>query len=110
LGNRDSFENDTFQDFLVKYPQYTRPQEFEGLKVPEVLMSGNHKAIESFRKKLSVLRTHFKRPDMLFFRSEDPRYGKSSLKDLDEALELYEKMSPEERKTAGLPNIFTKDD
>lgn len=105
LGNKDSFENDTFQDFLVKYPQFTRPAEFEGLKVPEILMSGNHKLIDSFRRKLSVLRTHFKRPDMLFLRSEDPKHKKSSLNDLDEALELYEKLSPEERKTLGLPDI-----
>jgi tRNA (guanine37-N1)-methyltransferase len=109
LGNKGSFENDTFQEMLVKYPQFTRPPEFEGLKVPEVLMSGNHKLIEGFRKNLSVLRTHFKRPDIMFLRSEDPKYSASTLKELDSALELYEKLSPEERKTLGLPDISTKD-
>jgi tRNA (guanine37-N1)-methyltransferase len=92
LGNKGSFENDTFQNNLIKYPQYTRPPEFEGLKVPEVLMSGNHKLIEGFRKSVSILRTHFKRPDML-----------SSSEDLKSALELYKKLNPEERKTLGLP-------
>lgn len=103
LGNKDSFENDTFQDFLVKYPQFTRPSEFEDLKVPEILMSGNHKAIDSFRKKLSILRTYFKRPDMFYLRSKDERYAKSAVKELDEAFQLYEKLSPGERKTMGLP-------
>lgn len=105
LGNKGSFENDTFQDYLVKYPQYTRPQEFEGLKVPEVLMSGNHKLIGEFRHKLSVLRTHFKRPDMMFLRSEDPKHSKLALTELDSALELYEKLDSQERKTLGLPDI-----
>lgn len=105
LGNKGSFENDTFQELLVKYPQFTRPPEFEGLKVPEILTSGNHKLIESWRHKLSILRTHFKRPDMMFIRAEDARYAKTSLKELDSAFELYEKLSPEERKTLGLPDI-----
>jgi tRNA (guanine37-N1)-methyltransferase len=92
LGNKGSSENDTFQNSLIKYPQYTRPPEFEGLKVPEVLLSGNHKLIEGFRRKISILRTHFKRPDILP-RSED----------LDSALELYKKLTSEEKKTLGLP-------
>lgn len=105
LGNKGSFENDTFQDYLVKYPQFTRPQDFEGLKVPEVLMSGNHKLIGDWRSKLSLLRTHFKRPDMMYLRSHDPKYTKTAHKELGAALELYEKLSSEERKTLGLPDI-----
>lgn len=92
LGNKGSFENDTFQNSLIKYPQFTRPPEFEGLKVPEVLMSGNHKLIDSFRRKISVLKTHFKRPDIL-----------STSEDLVSAMELYKKLSRDEKKTLGLP-------
>lgn len=101
LGNKGSFENDTFQDHLVKYPQFTRPPEFEGLKVPEILMSGNHKLIREWRHTLSVLRTHFKRPDMMFLRSQ----VKNGENELDQALELYEKLTPAERKALGLPDL-----
>lgn len=51
LGNDLSLENETFTDNILEYPQYTKPEEFNGWKVPEVLLSGNHKEIEEFRKK-----------------------------------------------------------
>ena len=103
LGNKNSSDNDTFEGHLLKYPQYTRPQEFNGLKVPDILMSGNHKLIEDFRKKVSILKTHFRRPDLMFLRSEDSKVGKKVLNELDSALELYSKLDPNERKTLGLP-------
>ena len=65
LGNEISPENDTFGSGLLEYPQYTRPEEFNGLKVPEVLLSGNHQEIENWRKKESIARTFRKRPDLL---------------------------------------------
>lgn len=65
LGNEQSPENDTFKESLLEYPQYTRPEEFEGNKVPSVLLSGNHGEIEKWRKEESIKRTFQKRPDML---------------------------------------------
>lgn len=65
LGNEMSSEIESFQNNLLEYDQYTRPEEFEGLKVPEVLLSGNHKLIEEYRKKSSYKRTKENRPDLL---------------------------------------------
>ena len=65
LGNEQSPENDTFNQSLLEYPQYTRPEEFEECKVPSVLLSGNHGEIERWRREESIKRTFQKRPDML---------------------------------------------
>lgn len=61
----ESHEDDSFSTGLLEYPQYTRPIDFEGNKVPDVLLSGNHKKIALFRKKESIRRTYLKRPDLL---------------------------------------------
>ena len=61
----ESHEDDSFSTGLLEYPQYTRPIDFEGMVVPEVLLSGNHKEIALFRKKESLRRTYLKRPDLL---------------------------------------------
>lgn len=60
-----SYENDSFFNGLLDYPQYTRPVEYEGLKVPEVLTSGNHAKIKRWRLKESLKRTYLRRPDLL---------------------------------------------
>ncbi len=65
VGKEGSVLNDSLEDGLLKYPQYTRPREFEGLEVPAVLVGGNHKAIAEWRKAQSVERTRRKRPDLL---------------------------------------------
>ncbi len=65
LGNELSPQNDSFNEGLLEYPQYTRPEKFDGIKVPDVLLSGNHKEIDEWRKKESIKRTFRKRPDML---------------------------------------------
>jgi tRNA (guanine37-N1)-methyltransferase len=65
LGCGDSAENDTFSRGLLKNPQYTRPREFEGHKVPEVLLSGDHAAIAEWRLITSVRQTLKKRPELL---------------------------------------------
>jgi tRNA (guanine37-N1)-methyltransferase len=64
LGSDDSAVYETFYDGLVEYPQYTRPEEFMGRKVPEVLLSGHHKRIEEWRLMKSLERTKEKRPDL----------------------------------------------
>ncbi len=65
LGDVDSARSDSFESNLLDGPYYTRPREFEGMKVPEVLLSGNHKLIEKWRKREALKRTLLKRPDLL---------------------------------------------
>lgn len=61
----DSLTNESFSNGLLEYPQYTRPQEFMGLKVPDVLVSGNHKEVEKWRQQQSFERTKQNRSDLL---------------------------------------------
>ena len=63
--NKESIKEESFVENLLEYPQYTRPEVFEGEKVPEVLLSGNHKEIEKWRKEKSLEITKKKRPDLL---------------------------------------------
>ena len=65
LGSVESLKNETFENNLLEYPQYTKPREWLGKKVPEVLLSGNHKKINEWKKKESIRITKIKRPDLL---------------------------------------------
>ncbi|HVN95420.1 MAG TPA: tRNA (guanosine(37)-N1)-methyltransferase TrmD [Syntrophorhabdaceae bacterium] len=65
LGNEESVTNESFKGSLLEYPQYTRPETFAGLRVPEVLLSGNHEEIRKWRKKEAIRKTILKRPDLL---------------------------------------------
>ena len=65
LGDDDSSREESFSEGLLEYPQYTRPAEFRGMKVPEVLLSGNHAEIEKWRRDQAETRTKEKRPDLL---------------------------------------------
>jgi tRNA (guanine37-N1)-methyltransferase len=65
LGDGDSAVEDSFVDGLLDCPHYTRPEEYKGVKVPEVLMSGNHAKIKQWRLKMSLQRTRDQRPDLL---------------------------------------------
>lgn len=65
LGDDDSARDESFSHGLLEYPQYTRPAEFRGLKVPDVLVSGNHAEIEKWRREQAKLRTKTQRPDLL---------------------------------------------
>jgi len=65
LGSPESLENESFSAGLLEYPQYTRPQDFEGRQVPAVLLSGDHKKIEEWRLRESLRNTLLKRPDLL---------------------------------------------
>ncbi|MDY2956595.1 MAG: tRNA (guanosine(37)-N1)-methyltransferase TrmD [Lachnospiraceae bacterium] len=64
LGNSESAFTDTFSDGLLEYPQYTRPEEFLGMKVPEVLRSGHHGNVEKWRHEQKLIRTRKNRPDL----------------------------------------------
>lgn len=68
LHNSESTEDESFSDGLLEYPQYTRPQEFMGLKVPDVLISGNHKEIEKWKQEQKIIETKKYRPDLLKYK------------------------------------------
>ena len=63
--NGDSLKQESFSDGTLEYPQYTKPQEFMGIKVPEVLTSGNHGEVDKWRQKMSLEITKKRRPDLL---------------------------------------------
>ena len=65
LGNSESYQNESFEDGLLEANQYTRPEEFMGMKVPEVLMSGHHKKIEEYYKEEALKETKIRREDLL---------------------------------------------
>ena len=65
LGNAESTSSESFTDGLLEYPQYTRPAEFRGLEVPEILLSGNHGRIEDWRRRQALERTKHRRPDLI---------------------------------------------
>lgn len=64
LGKIESADEDSFSNGLLEYPHYTKPREYRGLKVPDVLLNGNHKEIAEFRFNMSLERTKKKRPDL----------------------------------------------
>ena len=64
LGNNESLEDESFENYLLEYPQYTRPIDWNGKKVPDVLLSGHHKNIQDWRKQQAIVTTERKRPDL----------------------------------------------
>ena len=65
LNNHDSAETDSFMNGLLEYPQYSRPEEWRGRKVPEILLSGDHAKVDLWRREQSLIRTAERRPDLL---------------------------------------------
>ena len=65
VGQVESIKNDSFYNGLLQFPQYTRPAAFQGMNVPEILLSGNHCEIDRWRKEQSVLRTKSRRSDLI---------------------------------------------
>jgi tRNA (guanine37-N1)-methyltransferase len=65
LGSSDSAEIDSFSDGLLEYPQYTRPAVFNGMAVPEILLSGDHGKVAAWRREQQLLRTLQRRPELL---------------------------------------------
>lgn len=72
LGNEKSPQEESFSDGLLEYPQYTRPEEFRGMKVPDVLLSGDHARIKSWRREMSLALTRERRPDLFGKADLDP--------------------------------------
>lgn len=83
IGKEESAEDDSFSEDLLEYPHYTRPYEFRGKTVPDVLLSGNHQEIAIWRKKQAILRTQKKRPD-LFEKFMQREHTKEEIKILKE--------------------------
>ena len=65
LGNENSAADESFVGGLLEYPQYTRPEEFRGMKVPQVLLSGDHERVRQWRREMSIRLTMERRPDLL---------------------------------------------
>ena len=98
LGNQISSQQDSFSKTskkLLEAPQFTRPRMFRGWAVPKILTSGHHRQIENWRRKISILRTFFRRPHLI-----DLDISNESKK---AAKELFLSMSGKERETCGLP-------
>ena len=65
LGNEKSKDDETFENGLLEYPQYTKPNEFKGMKIPDILLSGNHKAIKEWQENQALSLTKLRRPDLI---------------------------------------------
>ena len=65
LGNEDSLNEESFSKSKIKYPVYTKPKNFRGMNVPEILLSGDHEKIDTWRSEKSKLNTRLKRPDLI---------------------------------------------
>jgi tRNA (guanine37-N1)-methyltransferase len=83
VGDPESVSQDSFEQGLLDYPQYTRPEEVDGEQVPSVLLSGDHEKIKRWRLKQSLGRTYKRRPDLI----EKMDLGEDEKKLLDEYLE-----------------------
>ncbi len=70
LGGNNSLQDESFVNKTLEYPQYTRPSEFRGMKVPEVLTSGNHAKIEEWKMENAISRTQERRPDLLEYKNK----------------------------------------
>ncbi len=86
---------ESFENGLIEYPQYTRPREYEDLKVPDVLLSGNHKEIVKFRKKESLKRTLLLRTDLLLNKTLTDEEKSLLIEIFDEILSFYNKLNIE---------------
>jgi tRNA (guanine37-N1)-methyltransferase len=77
LGNSDSVKSESFSETLLEHPQYTRPPEFEGIAVPETLLSGHHGNVDMYLRRMSILETAKRRPDLIpktVFNKKDIEY------------------------------------
>ena len=90
LGSAESAEDESFGDGLLEYPQYTRPAEFRGMKVPDILLGGHHANIAKWRRQQSLKKTFEMRPDLLE-KAELTKADRAYLAELSENKEKQEK-------------------
>ncbi len=96
LNNKESGETESFSGYLLEYPQYSRPEEWNGKKVPEVLLSGHHKKIEEWRLEQSVKRTKERRPDLYEKYMEEQR--------------RLEELNPKKKKKRRYNGVYKRED
>jgi len=101
LGHKDSADKDSFAEGLLEHPNFTRPREYQGQGVPEVLVGGNHKKINEWKELVSFLVTLQKRPDLIIKSEEQKR--------LTAAFRLWSSMTGEERELLGLTKLHEGD-
>ena len=100
LGNPASREEESFADGLLEYPQYTRPADFEGMRVPEVLLSGDHARVHAWRKEQALRRTRERRPDLLGGQAVEQETDPRAM-DFSSAAKNPAAKNPSAKKTAG---------
>lgn len=87
LPDEECFTDESHWDGMLEYPQYSRPEEWEGRKVPEILLSGHHANIAKWRRKQSIIRTRIRRPDMYEKLKFETKQDKKLLREIEEELE-----------------------
>lgn len=87
LPSEECFMDESHWDGMLEYPQYSRPEEWEGRKVPEILLSGHHANIAKWRRKQSIIRTRLRRPDMYEKLKFETKQDKKLLREIEEELE-----------------------
>ncbi|AHZ84606.1 tRNA (guanosine(37)-N1)-methyltransferase TrmD [Bdellovibrio bacteriovorus] len=111
LGHVDSADKDSFSEGLLEHPNFTRPREYLGQDVPEVLLSGNHKLIADWKEKVSALVTLKKRPDLfiIYLAEEREKYRalkkKKTAEPLKELFKFWQQLSPQDREVLGLEDL-----
>lgn len=100
LGHEESSSKDSFADGLLEHPNFSRPREWKGQAVPEVLLGGNHAKIEEWKRRLSQLVTLMKRPDLA---------AKLASEEKKKALAYFDGMSEEDRRVCGLDGLQRED-
>ncbi len=111
LGHQDSAGQDSFENGLLEQPNFTRPREFQGQGVPDVLMGGNHKLISEWKSKVSALITLKKRPDLflIYLQQENEKYFAQKKKKtgtpLKELFKFWMSLSESDKKVLGLDSL-----
>lgn len=111
LGHEESAHKDSFAEGLLEHPHFTRPREYLGQEVPEVLLGGNHKLIDEWKHKVSALVTLKKRPDLFkdYIEKANTKYREQKKKKTPPPLKMLKdffiQMSPQEKQTLGLDDI-----
>ncbi|AFY01765.1 tRNA (guanosine(37)-N1)-methyltransferase TrmD [Bdellovibrio bacteriovorus] len=111
LGHVDSADKDSFSEGLLEHPNFTRPRQYLGQDVPEVLLGGNHKLIADWKEKVSALVTLKKRPDLfiIYLAEEREKYRalkkKKTAEPLKELFKFWQQLSPQDREVLGLEDL-----
>lgn len=97
--NSESLEEESYCDGLLEYPQYTRPVEYNGMKVPDVLLSGNHEEIRKWRLKKRIMKTLANRPDLIMDARKSGKLSPEAEKMIEEITEqFFEKTQPKKKR------------